>query len=120
MALFPGGATALAALGLNLAGDALNNWLSVRVGRSQDVAWPGLFVALDPHPAHTGLLSWRSSTEELAAMTPRPEINPADLPWRVGVTCPVARPRGRLWPRRARSHDRVRERGGSGCRGESL
>jgi peptide/nickel transport system permease protein len=37
MALFPGGAIALAVLGFNLAGDALNDWLSGGLDRSPDV-----------------------------------------------------------------------------------
>ena len=38
MALFPGGAIALAVLGFSLTGDALNDWLSVTSDRSSDVA----------------------------------------------------------------------------------
>jgi len=37
MALFPGAAIALAVLGFNMAGDALNDWLSVKIDRSPDV-----------------------------------------------------------------------------------
>jgi len=36
MVLFPGGVLALAVVGLNLAGDAINDWLSLRLDRSSD------------------------------------------------------------------------------------